>query len=112
MITVKELDAAIAECEGQRHPTANTCIKLAAFYYLRDKMMEEEQAPQAPRKTGQREPYAYGTAEMRGKKGEFAEVIRGAPADDVLGVMDDLMATVKILLPSVYDTYIRKLRQL
>lgn len=112
MITVKELDAAIAECEGQRHPTANTCVKLAAFHYLRDKLSAEEEAPQEPKRTGKREIYAYGSAEMRGSRSEFAEVIRGASANDVLGVMDDLMATVKILLPSVYDTYIRKLRQL
>ena len=37
MITERDLIEAIAECEGERDPTAYTCLKLAAFYYLRDR---------------------------------------------------------------------------
>ena len=34
MITEKDLMEAIAECQGQRNPNANTCIKLAAYYTI------------------------------------------------------------------------------
>ena len=34
MITLDDLEAAIAECEGERNPNANTCIKLAAYYTI------------------------------------------------------------------------------
>lgn len=38
MITLQDLNAAIAECQGERNPNANTCIKLAAFYTIRQEM--------------------------------------------------------------------------
>ena len=34
MITEQDLLEAIAECQGQRNPNANTCIKLAAYYII------------------------------------------------------------------------------
>jgi hypothetical protein len=42
MITEKDLKEAIAECEGERNPNANTCIKLAAFYTILDNMYGEK----------------------------------------------------------------------
>ena len=42
MITEKDLQEAIAECEGARNPNANTCIKLAAFYTIRQHMFGEQ----------------------------------------------------------------------
>ena len=42
MITEKDLQEAIAECQGQRNPNANTCIKLAAFYTIRRELFGEE----------------------------------------------------------------------
>ena len=47
MITEKDLQEAIAECEGQRNPNANTCIKLAAFYTIRQHMFGEDQISEA-----------------------------------------------------------------
>ena len=38
MITEKDLQEAIAECQGERNPNANTCIKLAAFYTIRNEL--------------------------------------------------------------------------
>ena len=43
MITENDLQEAIAECEGVRNPTANTCLKLAAFYTIKDKLYPEPQ---------------------------------------------------------------------
>ena len=42
MITEKDLQEAIAECQGQRNPTTSTCIKLAAFYTIRRELFGEE----------------------------------------------------------------------
>ncbi len=36
MITEHDLQEAIAECQGKRNPDANTCIKLAAFYTIKE----------------------------------------------------------------------------
>ena len=43
MITKHDLQEAIAECEGQRNPTANTCIKLAAFYTIKQHLFPDEE---------------------------------------------------------------------
>ena len=38
MITEKDLQEAIAECQGQRNPNASTCIKLAAFLTIQKEL--------------------------------------------------------------------------
>ena len=38
MITEQDLQEAIAECQGERHPNANTCMKLAAFYTIKNEL--------------------------------------------------------------------------
>ena len=43
MITEKDLQEAIAECEGQRNPNANTCVKLAAFYIIKDHLFPQQE---------------------------------------------------------------------
>ena len=48
MITEKELHEAIAECQGQRNPNANTCIKLASFYTILDHMAEKPSYSEMP----------------------------------------------------------------
>ena len=53
MITEKDLQEAIAECQGTRNPNANTCMMLAAFYTIKDHLFPEE---------GQDDPqYSYDT---------------------------------------------------
>ncbi len=41
MITAQDLQEAIAECQGERNPNANTCIKLAAFLTIEREMYGE-----------------------------------------------------------------------
>ena len=43
MITEQDLREAIAECQGQRNPNANTCIKLAAFLTIQRELYGKEQ---------------------------------------------------------------------
>lgn len=38
MITLHDLDTAIAKCQGEENPNAQTCIKLAAFYTIKKEM--------------------------------------------------------------------------
>ena len=42
MITEKDLQDAIAECQGERKPNANTCIKLAAYFTIYDHLFPKE----------------------------------------------------------------------
>lgn len=57
MITEHDLQEAIAECQGERNPNAQTCIKLAAFYTIRDHLYPEPQQDQIEPRT-----YSYTAA--------------------------------------------------
>lgn len=48
MITDQALQEAIAECNGKKNPDANTCMKLAAYYTIRDHLGGSGNAPVLP----------------------------------------------------------------
>ena len=112
MITEHDLVEAIAECQGERNPNANTCIKLAAFYTIRNELFgKSEQFERA--KNAQSYSYASESVEtvINYESGtEFSEAINGRSSNEVLAIMDELMDTVKVLMPRLYDGVMRKLQ--
>ena len=103
MITEKELREAIAECQGQRNPNANTCIKLASFYTILDHIKEEEPMPSYS--------YAAQPAIESGYSSdtEFGQRISNMDINEVLTVMDELMTTLSIINPRLYNGVMAKL---
>lgn len=105
MITEKELLEAIAECQGQRNPNANTCIKLASFYTILDHIGDEENARHA-------EVYSFASeAEnvVQYQSGtEFADAIHGKSVDEVVAIMDELMSTLSVVNPPLYESVMRR----
>lgn len=113
MITEQDLQAAIAECEGQRNPNANTCIKLAAFYTIREHLFPHtpEQIPELPVVYSQAaEPSVIVDKPKIESDTDFARVANRVSADRLMEVMDELMSTVQILQPRLYDGVMRKLK--
>lgn len=106
MITEQALQEAIAECEGQRNPSANTCLKLAAFYTIRENMFPKKQEPNFY--SMQSEPMTNEKVEYESKT-EFGQVVSGMNVNEVIPVMDELMTTLKVLVPKLYDGVMRKL---
>lgn len=102
MIHEKDLDDAIAECQGLRHPDANTCMKLAAFYTIKHYMFgpEPEQYSYAPAPSGDI---------MINSDSEFAQAIDGRKQSDVWPVIDELMQTLAVVQPKVYAAVMKKL---
>lgn len=106
MITEQDLQAAIAECQGERHPNASTCIKLAAFYTIRNQLF------------GSSVPsYSFAAAPVDKVENitfesdtEFSQAIQGKPIDDVLPVIDELMQTLAVIQPRLYASVLRKLQ--
>lgn len=110
MVTRQELDEAIRECEAAPSSYA-VCQKLATLYTVRD--------------------YLYGTGETRAMSGaagpevrremvaevvvgdygesEFLEVIAGREAAAVWAVLDELMETLQVINPRLYDGVMRRL---
>ena len=109
VITREDLQAAIAECQGKRNPDASTCIKLAAFYTIKEYMFPEhkEEAPQ--------QSYSYG-APPNGEiyfdsDTEFANSVNGRSLDEVMIVVDEAMTALQVLNPPFYASIIRKIKQ-
>lgn len=97
MIREADLREAIAECQGERNPNANTCIKLAAYYTILNNMNEE--APRA----------SFAAAEYHSNS-EFGQAIAGVDTDRIMAVMDELMDTLEVLMPRLYNATIERLK--
>lgn len=116
MITERDLDQAIAECQGERNPNASTCIKLAAFYTIRDAMFGgggqrghgDNAQPMTPSYS-----YAAGPAETAidfYSDSDFSRAIDGRNPSDIWPIMDELMSTIQIVEPRLYSAVMRKLQ--
>lgn len=105
MIKEGELLEAIAECQGQRSPNANTCLKLASYYTILDHIRREDDMSEVPKYS-----FASGTESVYYESGtEFGQMLQHLDVSEVLAVMDELMTTLKVLNPRLYDGVMRKL---
>ncbi len=102
MITEQDLRQAIAECQGERNPNAQTCIKLAAYYTILNQMDQPE------KDTGYSGAAYKPETEYRSDT-EFGQIASRMKTDDVLAVVDELMEALAVLNPKLYDGVIRNL---
>ena len=111
MITEKDLQEAIAECQGERDPNSRTCIKLAAFYILKDHLYPEKPeelargysyAAEAPDDVENIIDYYSDT--------EFGRLIDGRKAAEVWPLIDELVSVIQLVVPRVYDSFMQKLQ--
>ena len=115
MITLDDLQAAIAECQGERSPNANTCVKLAAYYTL----IEHLYGGGKPDISGAVYPASYADAPQKAESGvisaisdsEFSSAVSGKLVSDVMPVLDDLMQAIEVLNPRLYAATLRKLNE-
>ena len=107
MIRIQDLQEAIAECQGQRNPNANTCVKLASYYTILDHMSDVP--------TNMVPAYSFdpGPGNIISHIGdtEFLRTAEGAKVDSVLLLMDELMDTLKVVSPRLYNGVMRKLKE-
>ena len=109
MITENDLEQAIAECQGERNPNANTCIKLAAFLTIRNELFGEKQEvagysfASGPEKEVEKQKIEYESDT------EFGGAIIGKDWNEVLPVIDELMSTLQIMNRKLYDAVMRRL---
>lgn len=103
MITEQALQEAIAACEGERNPNANTCYKLASYYTIRDKLFGSPVGSYsyAPPPAEERIDYESGT--------EFGRLVSGRRPGEVWPVVDELVSVVQALNPRLYEAFIQKL---
>ena len=115
MITEQDLQEAIAECLGQRDPNANTCIKLAAFYTIRKELFGEPEQPVAdPTPTYSRAANPVQQIETHvhfDSDTEFAQAINGMDSGHAWEIVDELVSTVRVINPRLYNGLMRKVEE-
>ena len=118
MITEKDLQEAIAECQGQRNPNANTCIKLAAFLTIQKELFGKPEQFETVEKSEPIKTYSFEAADSKEKiidypvNTEFGKLIDGKIAADAWDIMQELMDALKITNPKLYNFVLRKLEQI
>lgn len=101
MITRQDVQQAINECLAIRNPTANTAIKLAAFYIIMEHIdgNKEDAIKEAPGQSFAPAPSG------------FSQMIAGKSPDVVASAIDELLDAVSVLNPRLYDAFMRKLEE-
>ena len=100
MITEKDLLEAIVECQGERNPSASTCIKLAAFYTILDHVRDR----------ADKMPAADRGSSYRGES-EFGAMASGMSMAELLPILEELMEALQVVNPRLYAGVIRKIRE-
>ena len=93
---------AIDELEDSA-PTFQNCQKMATFYTLLNSMYQKEDIPNRVETIRE---------EVIGNHGEsdFLRAIEGMDSQDAWILIDEMMETIKILLPKLYDSVMRRIR--
>ena len=104
MITQNDLEEAIAGCIGEKNPDTNTCLKLSSFLIIKDHLYPEPKA----------EDFSYAPAVSEAYvdydgKSEFMQKVEGRPAKEVWDIIDELMDTLVVVNPRLYESVMRKL---
>ena len=111
MITEKDLQEAIAECQGVRNPNAGTAIKLAAFLTIQRELFGPVQKMQQIDYSFDPEPVSPDVSQIADYgDSEFLQAIRGKSPGEVWAVMDDLMDTLKMVNARLYNSIMRKIK--
>lgn len=114
MLNLQEIEEAIAELEAGK-TSFGVCARLADLYAVRDHLRGD--TPQTytqdysfaatPPKTSAL-PDTYNMY----ADSEFLEAVEGKDADEAWRVVDDLMDTLRVVNPRVYDSVLRKMKEL
>lgn len=105
MINERELLAAIKQCE--KDPvTFSSCEKLAVYYTIYDHLFGARGYDERSSMS------AYGSNEkivIPTPSSEFLKAVEGKETQKVWAVLDELLSTIKIINPRLYDGVLRRL---
>ena len=103
MFTKSELLDAIDELEASP-ATYQNAEKLATFYLLYDHLYVTKEPEARIESVEEVKIYRYGDS-------EFLQVISGQKSEDVWKIIDELMTTVRVLQPKLYQATIDKIKK-
>lgn len=112
MITEKDLLQAIAECQGQRNPNANTCIKLASYYTILNQLKESE-----PQDTPEMLKYSFAPPPPEANiisglgNSEFSLAVEGKTLEEIWPTLEEMMEITKVTNTRLYNGVIQRLKK-
>ena len=115
MIYEKDLDESIARYQGEVNPSIETCRKLAACLIVKRELFgEPERFPVvADNATG----YSYATGPVDTAETihfdsgtDFSQAINGRNQAEVWPIIDELISSVQVLMPRLYDGVMQRLQ--
>ncbi len=98
MISREKLDSEILELETRHDTTYATCERLAWLYIVRDHITGRQQKQAIPLETG--------------GDSEFLQAVDEKDSVAVWAIMDELMDTLRVTAPRVYDRILRRVKEL
>ena len=108
MISEKDLQEAIAECQGVRNPNANTCIKLAAYYTILQYMHKDE--------TMQSFEFPHYSTASNGIEinvaNPFLDELNGKDPKAVWLLIAEFADTISVIEPKLYRAMLQKAREI
>ena len=109
MILEQDLREAIAECQGKRNPDANTCIQLAAYFTILQNMYPEQKTEQKIEPAFFQAASGFNPVIEYDSGTEFSKAVNGRNPSEIMPVIDELMTTLQVLHPRLYDGVLNKL---
>lgn len=106
MIKEQDILDAIAECQGERNPNANTCRNLASFYTILDHIRGDDTSSIDNNNTG----YSYMAMPdvTYQSDSEFYSLIKDMDINKILELFDEVMDTLQVINPKLYASIIRR----
>ena len=98
MITERDLQEAIAECEGSRNPTSATCVKLAAYYALLDRKKPQIESG-----------YSGAFEQIPYSNSYFSQAVERVGIETAYPVIDELMETLYVINRPLYESVLAKI---
>ena len=109
MITEQELQAAIAECLGERDPDAHTCYKLAAYYTIQHELFGDGE--QLPISRGYSADNSNIDTVTYSSESEFGRAVNGMNSLQAWAIIEELMATLYAIDKPLYRSVMRRLSE-
>jgi len=116
VITEQDLQEAIAECEGVKNPTSSTCLKLAAYYTLQEKMFgKKDQFREVTKMVEPKYSFASQPDEQIDKvieyssDTEFSQAIYMRKEAEIWPIIDELMSVLQATNTRLYNGVMRKI---
>lgn len=114
MIYEHDLDESIARYQGEVNPSIETCRKLAACLIVKKELFgNAEQVERAEDANS----YSYAAAPAEPIENtidyysdtDFSRAIDGRDPADIWPIIDELVSTIQVIQPRLYDTFMRRL---